>query len=151
MLLTEVMTGVYIEKTFESLSKPRIIDLFLKMQKQTNSTISKLTDDIRNLNANFKGLESDVQVRKKVNDVLVKKVSFLECQCWRNTLYSRRESAEITGISNWTLQSALDETVCIVLQHVGTDICEEKLESYHHFSNKRWSDDSETSSRKDCE
>ena len=56
------MTGVYIEETFESLTKPRIIDLFLKMQKQTNSTISKLTDDIRNLNANFKGLESDVQV-----------------------------------------------------------------------------------------
>ena len=94
------MTGVYIEETFESLTKPRIIDLFLKMQKQTNSTISKLTDDIRNLNANFKGLESDVQVRKEVNDVLVKKVSFLECQCWRNALYSRRESAEIIGMSN---------------------------------------------------
>ena len=59
------MTGVYIEETFESLTKPRIIDLFLKMHKQTNSTISKLTDDIRNLNANFKGLESDVQVCKK--------------------------------------------------------------------------------------
>ena len=93
------MTGVYIEETFESLTKPRIIDLFLKMQKQTNSTISKLTDDIRNLNANFKGLESD-QVCKKVNDVLVKKVSFLECHCWRKVLYSRRESAEIIGMSN---------------------------------------------------
>ena len=94
------MTSVYIEETFESLTKPRIIDLFLKMQKQTNSTISKLTDDIRNLNANFKGLESDVQVRKRVNDVLVKKVSFLECKCWRNALYSQRESAEIIGMSN---------------------------------------------------
>ena len=93
------MTGVYVEKTFESLTKPRIIDLFLKVLKQTNSTVSKLTDDIRNLNTNFKGLESD-QVCKKVNDVLVKKISFLECQCWRNGLYSRRESAEIRGISN---------------------------------------------------
>ena len=94
------MTGVYIEETFESLTKPRIIDLFLKMQKQTNSTISKLTDDIRNLNANFKGLESDVQACKKVNNILVKKVSFLECQCWRNVLYSQRESAEIIDMSN---------------------------------------------------
>ena len=50
------MTGVYIEETFESLTKPRIIDLFLKVLKQTNSTVSKLTDDIRNLNANFRGL-----------------------------------------------------------------------------------------------
>ena len=151
MLLTEVMTGVYIEKTFESLSKPRIIDLFLKMQKQTNSTIAKLIDDITNLNANFKGLEPDVQVRKKVTDVLVEKVSFLECQCWRNVLYSWRESAEIKGMSNWILQSAFDETVCKVLQHVEADICEEKLKSYHHFNNKRWLDDSENYSRKDCE
>ena len=82
------------------------------MQKQTKSTISKLSDYIRSLNANFMGFESDAQVRKKVNDVLVKKVSFPECQCWRNALYSRRESAEIIGMSNRILQSALDETVC---------------------------------------
>ena len=145
------MTGVYIEETFESLTKPRIIDLFLKMQKHTNSTISKLTDHIRNLNTNFKGLESDIQVWKKVNDFLVKKVSFLECQCSKNALYSRREGAEIIGMSNWNLQSVLDETACKFLQHVGADICVEKLELYHHFNNKRWSVDSETSTRQDCE
>ena len=96
-----------------------------------------MTDDIGNLNVNFKGLESDVQVSKEANDVLVKKVSFLECQCWRNALYSRRKSAEIIGMSNRILQSTLDETVCRVLQHVGADICEEKLETYHNFNKKR--------------
>ena len=94
------MTGVYTEKTFENLTKPHIIDLFLKMQKHTNSKISKLTNDIRNLNANFKGVESDVQVCKENNDVRVKKLAFLECQCWRNVLYSRRESAVIIGMCN---------------------------------------------------
>ena len=94
------MTGVYIEETFKSLAKPRIIDLFLKMQKHTNSTISKLTNDIRNLNANFKGVGSDVQVCKEKNNVRVKKVAFLECQYWRNVLYSRRESAVIIGMCN---------------------------------------------------
>ena len=93
------MTGVYIEETLKSLAKPRIIDLFLKMQKHTNSAISKLTEDIRNFNANFKGLESDVQVCKKVKDVLMKKVSSLECLCWINALYSRRESGEIIAMS----------------------------------------------------
>ena len=73
------MTGVYTEKTFENLTKPHIIDLFLKMQKHTNSKISKLTNDIRNLNANFKGVGSDVQVCKEKNNVRVKKVAFLEC------------------------------------------------------------------------
>ena len=42
------------------------------MKKHTDSTISKLNDKIRNLNANFKEFELDVQVCKKVNDVLVK-------------------------------------------------------------------------------
>ena len=50
---------------------------FFKMQKNTNSTIFKLNDGTRNLNANFKRLESDVQVYKKVNDVLVKQLASL--------------------------------------------------------------------------
>ena len=50
---------------------------FFKMQKNTNSTIFKLNDGTRNLNANFKRLESDVQVYKKLNDVLVKQLASL--------------------------------------------------------------------------
>ena len=46
--------------------------------------MSKLTDGIRNLKANFKRLESDVEVSKKVNDALVKQVASFECRCWRN-------------------------------------------------------------------
>ena len=68
------MLGVYTEETFNSLTKRHIIDLFLKIQKHTNSTICKLTDEIRNLNVNFKRLESDIQACKKVNDALVKQV-----------------------------------------------------------------------------
>ena len=94
------MTGVYTEETFENVIKPHIIDLIFNMQKHTNSTISKLTNDISYLNANFKGVESDVQVCKEKNDVRVKKVAFLECQCWRNVVYSRRESAVIIGMCN---------------------------------------------------
>ena len=85
LLLTE---GVYTEETFNSLTKRHIIDLFLKIQKHTNSTICKLTDEIRNLNVNFKRLESDIQACKKVNDALAKQVASLERQSWRNALYS---------------------------------------------------------------
>ena len=59
------MAGDYTEETFKPLTQPHIIDLFLKMKKHTDSTISKLTDKIRNLNANFKRLESDVQFVKE--------------------------------------------------------------------------------------
>ena len=59
------MTGVYTEDTLKFLNKPQLIDLFLKMQEHTNRAISKLTVEIRHLNAKFKRLESDVDVVKK--------------------------------------------------------------------------------------
>ena len=65
---------MFTHQTFNYLTKRHIIDLFLKIQKHTNSTICKLTDEIRNLNVNFKRLESDIQACKKVNDALVKQV-----------------------------------------------------------------------------
>ena len=91
---------MFTHQTFNYLTKRHIIDLFLKIQKHTNSTICKLTDEIRNLNVNFKRLESDIQACKKVNDALVKQVASLERQCWRKALNSRRESVEMIGMSN---------------------------------------------------
>ena len=98
--------------------------------RNTNSTICKLTHEIRNLNANFKRRESDLQAYKKMNDALVKEVAFLERQCYRNALHSRRESVEIIGMSNSIVHSVLEKTVGKLLQHIGADIFEEKLESY---------------------
>ena len=61
LLLTEVMTGVYTEYTLKALIKPHIVDLFLKIQERTISTMSKLTSGIKDLNTNFKTLELDVE------------------------------------------------------------------------------------------
>ena len=116
------------------------------MKKHTDSAISKLTDKIRNLNANFKRLESNVQVCKKVNDALLKQAVSLERKCWRNALCSRRKSVEIWGMSNWIVDDALEKTVYKGLQHIGTDICEEKPSQQ-----KKQSDYSENTRRKDYE
>ena len=51
------------------------------MQEHTISKISKLTNGIRNLNANFIRLESNVEVCKSVNDAILKQVASLERQC----------------------------------------------------------------------
>ena len=78
----------------------------------------------------------DIQARKKVNDALVKQVASLEYQCWRNALYSRRESVEIMGMSNLIVHGVLEKTVCKLLQNIGADIFQEKLESYHLLNKK---------------
>ena len=88
------MTGAYTGDTLKSLTKLHIIDWFLKMQEHTTSKISNLTSEIRNLNANFKRLEWDVEVCKKVNDALVKQVASLERQCWRNRAVLPKEECK---------------------------------------------------------
>ena len=48
------MTGVYNEDTLKALNKTQLIDLFLKMHDQTNSTINSLRTEMKDLNNSFK-------------------------------------------------------------------------------------------------
>ena len=55
------MAGVYTEYTHKALIKSHIVGLFLKIQERTISTIFKLTNGIRNVNAKFNRLELHVE------------------------------------------------------------------------------------------
>ena len=68
------MAGVYTEDIFKTLNKTQSIDLFLKMQDQTNSTIDSLMTEMKDLNNNFKRLESDIQIAKTVKNNLLKQL-----------------------------------------------------------------------------
>ena len=46
------MAGVYTEETLSALNN-QIIDLFLKIQEQPDTTIALLTAEIKRLNENF--------------------------------------------------------------------------------------------------
>ena len=82
------MAGVYTEETLQPLNKTQIIKFFLKTQEQTK-TIITLTEQIKEIHCSFKKLESEIIVVKKVNDALVKQLSSVERQCWKNAQYSR--------------------------------------------------------------
>ena len=85
------MTVVYTEDTLKALNKTQLIDLFLKIQDQTNSTTDFLMAEMKDLNNSFKRLEFDVQIVKTVNNNPLKKLENTERQCWANVQYSRRE------------------------------------------------------------
>ena len=74
------MTGVYTEDTSKPLNKPQLIDLFLKMQDQANSTLDSLMEEMKDLNNSFKRLESDVQILKTVINNLLKQLENTERQ-----------------------------------------------------------------------
>ena len=92
------MTVLYTEDTLKAFNKTQLVDLFLKMQDQTNSTTDLLMAKIEDLNNSFKRLESDVQMVKTVNNNLLKQLQNTERRCWENAHYSQRECVEVIDI-----------------------------------------------------
>ena len=58
-----------------------LIELFLKLQEHTMGIINSLTEEMKNLNENFKKLESDVVV-KNINKILCKQMMSVDRQWW---------------------------------------------------------------------
>ena len=56
-----------------------LIELFLKLQEHTMGIINSLTEEMKNLNENFKKLESDVVV-KNINKILCKQIMSVDRQ-----------------------------------------------------------------------
>ena len=67
-------------------------------------------------------------VAKNVNNILMVSV---ERQCWKNAQYSRRDSIEVVGLPSSIVDDQLENRVCRVLQHMGANITDEKIESCH--------------------
>ena len=123
------MTGVYTEDTLKALNKTQLIGLFLKMLDQTNSTIVSLTAEMKDLNSSFKKLESEVQILKTVNNNLLKQVENNERQCWENAQYLQCECVEVIGIPKTVESKDLEHTMCKVLNSIGFDIEEDRIEA----------------------
>ena len=108
------MTCVYTETTLKALNKTQLIDLFLKMQDQTNFTIDFLMAEMKDLNNSFKRLESEFEIVKAINNSLLKQLENTERQYWGNAQYSRREFVEVIGIPKTVESKNLEHTVCKV-------------------------------------
>lgn len=92
--MTKVITNAYTEDILKSLTKPQIIDLFIKRQEHTNSTVSEFNDEIKNLNANFKSLDSfHVKTGKKRKQCPSETGSFPWMSIMENAQYLQKEWA----------------------------------------------------------
>ena len=88
---------------------------------------------------------------KKVNDALVKQLSSVECPCWKNAQYSRRECEEVVVIPSSVEHDQLQPTVCRILHHIGANISGDKIEACHRLGKNSGRTIVKFSSRKDCE
>ena len=94
--------AAYTEGTLDKLSKKELIAITLstrnKVEQYTNVNNDAL-EEIHKFNENFVKLESEINIVKKVNTLLNKRVTDMERQCWANAQYSRRECLEVAGIT----------------------------------------------------
>ena len=88
---------------------------------------------------------------KKVNDALVKQLSSVERQCWKNAQHSHRECVEVVGIPSSVEHDQLEPTVCRILHHIGVNIFGDKIEVCHRLGKTSDWTIVKFSSRKDCE
>ena len=82
----------YTEHTLGKLSKENVNEIALALQDKVESGNTEILED------NFKKLEGELIVSKKVNSELQKHIIQLEKQCWANAQCSRRECLELVGI-----------------------------------------------------
>ena len=120
-------------------------------QEQTNNTINTLTEEIKEIHQSFKKPELEIIVVKKVNDALVKQLSSVEQQCWKNAKYSHQECVEIVGITFSVKHDQVEPTVCRILHHIGVNITGVKVEACHWLGKNSDRTTATFSSRKDYE
>ena len=59
---------------------------------------NEVVEEMHKFNKNFSKLQSELSIAKCVNNELTKRIVTLECQCWANAQYSRKECVEMVSI-----------------------------------------------------
>ena len=78
-------------ETLMKMNKYALASMVLDYKEMFDSTLSAITDELKELNADFRKLESDLAISRNVNDKLTKQLILVERKCWANEQYSRGE------------------------------------------------------------
>ena len=123
--------AAYTERTLDKLSKKELIGTTLSLQnkvEQYTSVNKDALEEIDKFNENFVKLESEINIVKKVNTLLNKRVIDMERQCWANDQYSRRECLEVAGVPRDVSNENLESKVLEVFSKVDCQILSRDIE-----------------------
>ena len=140
----------YTEDTLDKLSKKNVIEIALALQDKVESGNTEILEEIRKLNDNFKKLEGELIVSKKVHSELQKHIIQLKKQCWANAQYSRRECLELVGIPSSIEHDQLEDKVVEIFSKVGCNIKKEYFEACHQIGKNNDRVIIKFSKRKEC-
>ena len=98
-------------ETLMKMNKDVLAGMVLDYKERFDSTLSAITDELKELKTDFRKLESDLAISRNVNDKLTKQLILVERKCWANEQYSRRECLEISAIPESIQDDDLEDCV----------------------------------------
>ena len=92
-------------ETLIKMNNDVLAGMVLDYKETFDSTLSAITDELKELKTDFPKFEKDQGISRNVNDKLTNQLILDERQCWANEQYSRRECLEISGIRGLCYQN----------------------------------------------
>ena len=118
------------------MNKDLLAGVLLDYKKRFDSTLSAITDELKELKTDFRKLESDLAISRNVNDKLTKQLILVERKCWANEQYSRRECLEISGIPESIQDDDLEDCVTKIFNECDTPVDPANIEACHSLKLK---------------
>ena len=128
---------------------PIVLNLQSRMAEKNNNK-NEILEEMRKLNDNFSKFQSDLAVTKHLNTELTKQIASMDCQCWANSRYSRKESLEIVGIPCQVDDNQLETKVLSILKKISCIIDPGFIDDDHRLGKNNDKVIVKFTRRKDC-
>ena len=126
-------------QTSMKMNKDILAGMVLDYKERFDSTLSAITDELKELKTDFRKLESDLAISRNVNDKLTKQLILDERKCWANEQYSRRECLEISGIPKSIQDDDLEDCVTKIFNECDRPVDPANIEACHRLKWKAMS------------
>ena len=123
-------------ETLMKMNEDVLAGMVLDYKERFDSTLSAITDELKELKADFRKLESDLVISRNVNDKPTKQLILVERKCWANEQYFRRECLEISGIPESIQNYKLEDCVSKIFNECDTPVDPANIEACHRLKSK---------------
>ena len=115
------------------LTRGELATIVLGYQHKFDNSLESINAELLELKTKFTKMESDLTISRNVNVKWMKRLVVTDWKCWVNERYSRRESLEISGISESASDNALEDKIQEILRGIDAEVDTENIESCHRL------------------
>ena len=102
----------------ENLLKDELIDEVLSLENfknDINAKFSELNDCFNDFQAKYEMVNFNVSIARRCNELLLERLTKLECNNLNNAQYNRRETLEINPVPSYIADDVLEQSACQAL------------------------------------